>query len=141
MYAAELGISLFSDIDRYSLEDASITLSFHLKAGDETYEEVPMGIFYIAEANRKIKTLELKAYDAMLNLDKNFDKGLSSAFPYDFLSLLSKAVSCRIGTDQRRDRSTLQMEQNCSVSTRRMILRHGGISYIIWHRHSDAFPR
>ncbi len=49
-----------------------------------------MGIFYIAEANRKIKTLELKAYDAMLNLDKNFDKGLSSAFPYDFLSLLSK---------------------------------------------------
>ena len=91
VYAAELGISLFSDIDRYSLEDASITLSFHLKAGDETYEEVPMGIFYIAEANRKIKTLELKAYDAMLNLDKNFDKGLSSAFPYDFLSLLSKA--------------------------------------------------
>ena len=28
----------------------------------------------IAEANRKIKTLELKAYDAMLNLDKNFDR-------------------------------------------------------------------
>ena len=90
VYAAELGISLFSDIDRYSLEDASITVSFHLKVGD-VYEEVPMGIFYIAEANRKIKTLELKAYDAMLNLDKNFNKGLSSAFPYDFLSLLSKA--------------------------------------------------
>lgn len=96
VYAAELGISLFSDIDRYSLEDASITLSFHLKAGNETYEEVPMGIFYIAEANRKIKTLELKAYDAMLNLDKNFDKGLSSAFPYDFLSLLSKACHVKL---------------------------------------------
>lgn len=41
-----------------------------------------MGIFYIAEANRKIKTLEIKAYDAMLNLDKNFNKGLSRAFPY-----------------------------------------------------------
>ena len=75
VYAAELGISLFSDIDRYSLEDASITVSFHLKVAD-AYEEVPMGIFYIAEANRKIKTLELKAYDAMLNLDKNFNKGL-----------------------------------------------------------------
>lgn len=101
VYAAELGISLFSDIDRYSLEDASITLSFHLKAGDETYEEVPMGIFYIAEANRKIKTLELKAYDAMLNLDKNFDKGLSSAFPYDFLSLLSKA--CHVELAQTKE--------------------------------------
>lgn len=101
VYAAELGISLFSDIDRYSLEDASITLSFHLKAGDETNEEVPMGIFYIAEANRKIKTLELKAYDAMLNLDKNFDKGLSSAFPYDFLSLLSKA--CHVELAQTKE--------------------------------------
>ena len=101
VYAAELGISLFSDIDRYSLEDASITLSFHLKAGNETYEEVPMGIFYIAEANRKIKTLELKAYDAMLNLDKNFDKGLSSAFPYDFLSLLSKA--CHVELAQTKE--------------------------------------
>ena len=101
VYATELGISLFSDIDRYSLEDASITLSFHLKVGDETYEEVPMGIFYIAEANRKIKTLELKAYDAMLNLDKNFDKGLSSAFPYDFLSLLSKA--CHVELAQTKE--------------------------------------
>lgn len=100
VYAAELGISLFSDIDRYSLEDASITVSFHLKVGD-VYEEVPMGIFYIAEANRKIKTLELKAYDAMLNLDKNFNKGLSSAFPYDFLSLLSKA--CHVELAQTKE--------------------------------------
>lgn len=100
VYAAELGISLFSDIDRYSLEDASITVSFHLKVGD-AYEEVPMGIFYIAEANRKIKTLELKAYDAMLNLDKNFNKGLSSAFPYDFLSLLSK--TCHVELAQTKE--------------------------------------
>ena len=27
-----------------------------------------MGVFFVAEANRKIRTLELKAYDAMLNL-------------------------------------------------------------------------
>ena len=100
VYAAELGISLFLDIDRYSLEDASITVSFHLKVGD-VYEEVPMGIFYIAEANRKIKTLELKAYDGMLNLDKNFNKGLSSAFPYDFLSLLSKA--CHVELAQTKE--------------------------------------
>lgn len=100
VYAAELGISLFSDIDRYSLENASITISFHLKVGD-AYEKVPMGIFYIAEANRKIKTLELKAYDAMLNLDKNFNKGLSSAFPYDFLSLLSKA--CHVELAQTKE--------------------------------------
>lgn len=101
VYAAEMGISLFSDIDRYSLEDAVITLSFHLKVDGGTYEEVPMGVFYVAEANRKIKTLELKAYDAMLNLEKNFNKGLSSAFPYDFLSLLSKA--CHVELAQSKE--------------------------------------
>lgn len=101
VYAAELGISLFSDIDRYSLEDAIITLSFHLEVEDNVYEEVPMGVFLVAEANRKIRTLELKAYDAMLNLEKNFNKGLSSAFPYDFLSLLSKA--CHVELAQTKE--------------------------------------
>lgn len=37
VYAAEMGISLFSDIDRYSLEDAVITLSFHLKVDGGAY--------------------------------------------------------------------------------------------------------
>ena len=69
VYAAELGISLFSNVDRYTLEDACITLDFHLQLSDGSTETVPMGVFYVAEANRRIKTLEIKAYDAMLNLD------------------------------------------------------------------------
>ncbi len=63
MYAAEMGITLFSDIDRYTLEDALVELFYHLKLADGTFEEVPMGIFEVSEANRNIKTLELKAYD------------------------------------------------------------------------------
>lgn len=30
VYAAEMGISLFGDIDRYTLEDAAVTLAYHL---------------------------------------------------------------------------------------------------------------
>lgn len=101
VYAAEMGISLYSDIDRYTLDGAEIRLSFHLVYEDETEEEVPMGVFYVAEANRCIKTLELRAYDGMLNLDKNFSKGLSSAYPYEFLSLLSKA--CHIELAQTKE--------------------------------------
>lgn len=101
VYAAEMGISLYLDIDRYTLEEAEIRLSFHLVYEDETEEEVPMGVFYVAEANRCIKTVELKAYDGMLNLDKNFSKGLSSAYPYEFLSLLSKA--CHIELAQTKE--------------------------------------
>ena len=91
VYAAEMGISLFMDINRYSLEDGTITLSFHLDVGGE-YEEVPMGIFEISEANRSIKTLEIKAYDYMLNFEKNFRNKLSSGTPYDFYPLPVRTV-------------------------------------------------
>ena len=87
VYAAELGISLFCDIDRYTLDEAEIKLWFHLLLDDGSTESIPMGVFYVAEANRRIKTLELKAYDGMLNLDKSFNKGLSSAYQSEFLSL------------------------------------------------------
>lgn len=101
VYAAELGISLFCDIDRYTLDGAEIKLWFHLLLDDDSTESIPMGVFYVAEANRRIKTLELKAYDGMLNLDKSFNKGLSSASPYEFLSLLSKA--CHVELAQTKE--------------------------------------
>lgn len=101
VYSAELGISLFSDIDRYTLEDACITLNFHLQLESGVIETIPMGVFYIAEANRRVKTLEIKAYDSMLKLDKNFNKGLSSAQPYDFLTILSK--SCKVELAQTKE--------------------------------------
>ena len=101
VYAAELGISLFCDIDRYTLDSAEIKLWFHLLLDDGSTESIPMGVFYVAEANRRIKTLELKAYDGMLSLDKSFNKGLSSAAPYEFLSLLSKA--CHVELAQTKE--------------------------------------
>lgn len=100
VYAAELGITLFSSVDRYTLEDAQITLDFHLRLSDGTVETVPMGVFYIAEANRHIKTLEIKAYDAMLKLEKGFNKGLSSAYPYVFLTHLSSDCKVQLAQTQ-----------------------------------------
>lgn len=94
VYAAELGISLFSDVDRYSLEDAEVRLDFHMSLPDGSTEDVPMGIFYVAEANRQIKTLELKAYDAMLNFEKAYNKDQSSGYPFDFLTAMS--TSCHV---------------------------------------------
>lgn len=88
VYAAELGISLFSSVDRYSLENAKVELYFHLNLPDDTVEDVPMGIFFVAEANRQVKTLELKAYDAMLNFDKEYNEAQTSGYPYDFLSVM-----------------------------------------------------
>jgi hypothetical protein len=98
VYSAELGISIFSDIDRYSLEDAQITLDFHMELPDGNVEDIPMGIFYVAEANRKIRTLELKAYDGMLRFEKAYKKEQSSGYPYDFLNIMCN--DCKVSLAQ-----------------------------------------
>ena len=94
VYAAELGITLLTDIDRYSLTGATITLSFHLDIGNGVYEEVPMGIFEISEANRTIKCLEIKAYDYMLHFDADFDEKVTNGVAYDLLLLACEA--CKV---------------------------------------------
>lgn len=101
VYAAEMGISLFSDIDRYTLPDAVVTLSYHLQISDGTYEEVPMGIFEVSEANRKAKSLEIKAYDYMVRFEKSFKGFESVGNAYDFMVLCSTA--CKVELAQERD--------------------------------------
>ena len=59
MYASEMGITLFLNVDRYTLEDALVELFYHLELDDGSWEEVPMGIIEISEAKRKIKSLEI----------------------------------------------------------------------------------
>ena len=98
VYAAEMGITIFSDIDRYTLEDAVITLSYHLKLPDGSEEEIPMGIFEVSEANRLIKCLEIKAYDYMLRFDKNFNGFETVGTAWDFINLCCK--TCKVDPEQ-----------------------------------------
>ena len=43
---------LFSEINRYTLEDALVEVFYNLQLADESYETIPMGIFEVSEANR-----------------------------------------------------------------------------------------
>jgi len=100
VYSAEMGISLFSDIDRYTLADGEVTLSYHLQLADGTYEEVPMGIFVISEANRKVRTLEIKAYDYMLKFERNFNDFETVGSAYDFVNLCCSSCKVAMAQDQ-----------------------------------------
>ena len=101
VYSTEMGITLLTDIDRYTLEDALVELFYHLRLSDGSYEEVPMGIFEVSEANRKIKCLELKAYDFMLRFERNFNGYEAVGNAYDFMELCSKA--CKVELAQSRE--------------------------------------
>ena len=100
VYAAEMGISLFLDIDRYTLEDAEVELSYHLRLADGTYEAVPMGIFEVSEANRTVHVLELKAYDRMLRFDRAFNGFETIGTAYGMMALCSIACGVELAQSQ-----------------------------------------
>ena len=100
VYAAELGITLYTSIDRYTLEGATITLSFFLEISEGKYEEVPLGIFEISEANRTINCLAIKAYDYMLRFDKDFGNKVTSGTAYDLLALACEECKVELAHTQ-----------------------------------------
>lgn len=93
VYAAEMGITLLSEIDRYTLEDALVELYYHLLVGEE-YETIPMGIYEISEANRSIRCLEIKAYDYMIRFEKDFNTTDTIGNAYEIIMLCCKA--CKV---------------------------------------------
>lgn len=94
VYAAEMGITLILDVDRYTLFDSVVRLYYTLELMDGTTETIPMGVFEVSEANRNIKTLELKGYDYMLRFDKNLKLEASSGTPYQFIKACCDA--CKV---------------------------------------------
>ena len=110
VYAAEMGISLFSEINRYTLEDAIVELFYHLQIAGGSYETIPMGIFEVSEANRKAKCLEIKAYDYMVRFEKAFSALESIGNAYDFMVLCSNACNVTLA----QDRATIEAMPNGS---------------------------
>lgn len=125
VYAAELDISLFLDVDRYSLYGAEIDLFFVFKSrirkrwidlrstpwnslrsvcwgAQETEEEIPMGKFVVAEATRTLTVLQLKAYDYMLKFDKDLVSSGSAKTPYEWLQFACDACKVPLGVTEEQ---------------------------------------
>ena len=131
VYAAEMGITLLSDIDRYTLEDALVELFYHLRLSDGSYEEVPMGIFEVSEANRNIKTLELKAYDYMLRFDKSFNGFETIGTVYDFVNLCCKACKVEMAQSQEEYEAMPNGTELLSIYTENDIETYRDVLYYV----------
>ena len=104
VYAAEMGVTLFSQVDRYVLDGAKVELFYHLRVEGGGFEEVPMGIFEVSEANRTAHCLELKAYDYMLRFEKSFNGFESVGNAWAFLELCCKAC----GVEMQNTRAEIE---------------------------------
>ena len=117
VYAAEMKITLFNNIDRYTLLNAEVTLTYHLVIDENTVEDVPMGVFIVSEANRNIKTLELVAYDRMLLLDKEFSITDMVGTPWQILTLLKDACGIQLAQTENQIKSLTNGAETFSIYT------------------------
>ena len=100
VYAAEMGITLFLSVDRYSLEGANVELYYHLCLEDGTYESIPMGVYEVSEANRMVKCLELKAYDYMLRFEEDFSGTSTAGTAFEIIMLCCGACNVEFAHTQ-----------------------------------------
>ena len=80
----------------------AITLSEGLQLADDSFEYVPLGVFYISEAKHTAEGVEVVAYDAMTKFDKNAaqSKIPDSGTPYAYLTAACTACGVTLGTSQ-----------------------------------------
>lgn len=115
VYAAEMGLSLFSSIDRYKLDGAKLSLDYQLHYEDGTFEVVPMGKFEINEANRSKKRIDLKGYDAMIKLDRPFKQSETFGTPFELLALIAKKCLVTLGDSESYIKSLPNGEELVSI--------------------------
>lgn len=85
VYAGECGVIINSDIDRYSLYGAKINLNYSLEIDENgLLESVPLGEFFVDDAQRIGSTIKITAVDAMSNFDKPIDEDING-YLYDLV--------------------------------------------------------
>ena len=97
VYIAEMsGTFLNVPIARNQWRGTEITPYFELLIDEEndTWEEVPLGIFTVTEATYTRSGVDVKAYDNMRRLDKNMSLNQSAGYIWDFLVVA--ATACQI---------------------------------------------
>lgn len=100
VYSAELKATLRNiGISRNNWRGKVITPIFKLQIDEENdvWEDVPLGIFTVSEANWAASGIQIKAYDNMMAFDKPFTVDQSSGFLYDFLVVACDTCNVTLG--------------------------------------------
>ena len=100
VYTTELSATFCGmSLPRYTLKDAQVEPSLELQTADG-WEDVPLGIFNIKEANWEAWGVQITAYDNMSKFDKGFTLSASIGTIYDFLALACKMCGVELGMDR-----------------------------------------
>ena len=99
VYAGECGLVINSDIDRYSLFGATITLNFLLELADGTEESLPLGVFTVDTPERIGSKIKLTAVDNMSKFDIAVNEDVNGTW-YELLSYVANKCGVALAQTQ-----------------------------------------
>lgn len=88
------------NIPRGSWQGKEITVVFSLLLDNDTWEDVPVGVFTVSEAMHGISGVDVVAYDHMTKLDKDCGVRFTSASPYEMLTYACIECGVELGNTQ-----------------------------------------
>lgn len=129
VFTAEAGITLKTDIDRYSLYDAVLKLYFNILLSNNEYETIPLGKFYVNEPSRVGKNITIKAYDGMISLEKGLDEGTTGT-AYELLLFVADRCNIELAQTEEEIAALVNSDVLLSVAIDRIDTYRDLVSYI-----------
>lgn len=72
-YLGQAALNLRTALSRHAFYGARLCLAYGLQLPDGQWEEVPLGSYTVAEAERRALYVSIKAYDNLLALQRRYD--------------------------------------------------------------------
>ena len=107
VFASELKLSLITSKDRYAFFGATIELFYKIQTGTTSgqnpqpvYEEVPLGVFTVADADRPHDIVNLTAYDNMTMLDGGIGGNVISGTIWEIFQRIALDTNIELAFDE-----------------------------------------
>lgn len=97
VFSSVLKISLLTDLERYAFYGAKIELTFKIEVEEDTFLEVPLGVFTVADAERPTDRVTLTCYDNMTLLDKQLGGTFITGTPWEVFQVVSQITEMPLG--------------------------------------------
>ena len=96
----QLSFSLRTHQDRYVFYDAKITPIYGVKIGEDTWAEVPLGVFRVAEAERGGSYVQMVAYDDLIKFDLEYDGSAMTGTDFEVLAEICDICKVPLGMSE-----------------------------------------
>ena len=95
-YLGQAALNLRTDLSRYAFYGAKLVLHYGLQLPGGRWETVPLGVYTVAEAERRALYVSIKAYDNILALQQKYDGTTMQGTAYALLGQIAAECAAAV---------------------------------------------